>query len=356
MRAIVFVLFPVFIIACSTGEDIKTIIINEFPKNEAIIGEHVDFYPIPFCPGNIFIIDSLLLKINSNRCEDNFFYVYNKNNSEFLGSFGTKGRGPNEFLYPHTTGQYIIDNVSIKLWVHDIHQKRFDLIDVTKSIDEKRTVISDSFREPLPMIFVINAIILPNGDLIGRSMSPEGRFFYHDSKNELTKWVEYFPEVAKPPFSENDMFNLYSGPTGIKHDNSRIASALQFFKRIDVFSARLEHLFSLAFNDSPGNPEFFSNPENPMPGTLMRYYSDLYLSSRYIYALNRNVPQEKIRTRTYPATNELHVFSWDGDPVACYSLNQTLYSFTIDEENGFLFGLTRATGDELESQVVRFKL
>lgn len=149
---------------------------------------------------------------------------------------------------------------------------------------------------------------------------------------------------------------MYSGAIRINHDNSRIVSALQFFKRIDVFSVRPDHLFSLAFNDSPGNPEYYSNPENPMPGTLMRYYSDLYLSYRYIYALNRNVAQEEIRKKTYPVTNELHVFSWDGYPVASYRLNQTLYSFTIDEENDYLYGLILATRDELESQVVRFKL
>ena len=123
------------------------------------------------------------------------------------------------------------------------------------------------------------------------------------------------------------------GPVGIKPNNSKIVSALQFFKRIDVFSPETEHLFSIEFDDSPDNPEYYTNPDNPIPNTLILYFTLMHLSDNYIYLYNRN---SSIDIETIVKKPEVLVFSWEGEPVARYQLDRRISSFSVDEKNGYL--------------------
>jgi len=351
------VLFLLFIVACKTDNELETIIIKEkdFQNDETIIGEYVEISPVPLCPENILIIDSLLIIKNGDMCDDDFFYLYNKNNNNFFSSFGKRGRGPNEFLSVKMGGQYLKNDSTIKIWVHD--RRGFKLININRSIETKKIFIDDKLlyisRDFHP---IIDAFLLPNGDIVGKSLSQSGRLFYHNTYNDSTRWVEYFPKVRKLPFDENMKDNLYIGPTRISHDNSRIVSALELFKRIDVFTAKTDHLFSLAFDDSPENPDFFINPDDPIPSNLMHYYYDLFLTEKYIYALNINISEGELNKGMDSGYSELHVFSWEGKPITLYRLNHLIYSITIDEDDGYLYGLLLPNVEESNSQLARFKL
>ncbi len=355
MKIKAIVLCLLFLVACTTDDGYETIIVKEFLKDTTLIGEIIDIFPVPHCPENILILDSLLIFKNGDMCDGLFFYVYDKNSHNHLGSFGNRGRGPNEFLSIKTNGQYSLTNNSISIWVQD--RLGLKLINIARSLETKEIVVDDELlyisREFHP---IIDVFLLSNGDFTGKSLNQTGRLFYYDKENNQTSYIEYFPKVRRLPFDENMIDNLYIGPTRISNDNSKIVSALELFKRIDVFTAETDHLFSIVFDDSPENPDFFINSNDPIPGTLMHFYYDLFLTENYIYALNINMSEDKLNREVDTGYSEIHVFSWEGEPVALYRLNHLIYSVTIDEENDYLYGLLLPTGDEIESQLVRFKL
>lgn len=338
--------------SCSTKNGDKIITIDEFPENFSLKGERIHYDSVPKRPLEILLVDSLLIKRNSEISEEFLFYIYNNNNNRFLGSFGTSGRGPNEFISPSFTGQYVINDKSIGIWMQDSNKKKIELINITESLKENRLIIDESIDEPQSYPLVLDPLFFNNGDWIGRAMMGEGRFFYYYQSGDSLKWVEYFPEVEHE-VPNHMIFNMYNGPIGIKPDNSRIVSALLLFKRIDVFSPETEHLFSIVFDDSPDNPEFFSDPNDRIPNSLMHYYSDMFLTDNYIYIFNRNLSNDR---ESIVNTPELHVFTWEGEPVVYYHLDRRFSSFSVDEENGYIYALTPADTEEITSQVFRYEL
>jgi len=361
MKRILSVTSVILLLAsCSIDDKYKTIKISEFPEVISAKGEVFEYNNPPHLIANaVYIIDSLIVLKNAMD-ESDFFFLFDKNNGNLIGSFGKRGRGPNEFLYPQVYDQYKKYDDSTYIWIHDLHQKKMALVNLNKSILRNDNAVLETITEP-DATSPVEMLKLPNGNLIGRSMSSEGRFFYHDIRSDSTKWVEFFPEVENPPY-KHMMVNLYQGSTRIKPDNSKFVSALTYFKRIDVFSADEvpTHMFSYVFDDSPENPEFPSEMGQSIPGTLMNYYFDLHLTENYIYAINLNITNEELNKEKDTGYSELHVFSWDGEAVACYKLNHLIFSFSIDEKNGYLYGLALpASYEEMELSgmpLIRFEL
>jgi len=350
-----------FFASCSIEEEYRTIKISEFPEVISVKGEVFEYDNPPHLFGHeLYMIDSII--VLRNRLEESeFFYLVDKNNGEIIGSFGKRGKGPNEFLYPVFYDQFERKNDSTYMWIHDLHQRKMVLVNLNNYLLKEDPGIEKTMTQPEPVSWGLDILVLPDENLVGRSMSPEGRFFYHDVTTDSTKWVEFFPQVVDPP-DKRMMVNLYQGPTRIKPDNSKFVSALNYFKRIDVFSAEEgpTHLFSCVFDDSPENPEFPSEMDQSIPGTLMNYYFDLHLTENYIYAINVNITNEELNKEKDTGYSELHVFSWDGEAVACYKLNHLIFSFSIDEENGYLYGhaLPESYEDEEFSglPLIRFEL
>jgi len=345
----------VLFISCKNHDTYKVRIIDKFYVAKTINGEQILFEKMPSCPDYIKIIDTLIIVKNFQFCDSFVFYIYNKNSYKYISSFGTKGKGPNEFSKPKSTGQFEISDGTIKIWVYDFYKLKYKLINISQTIKQNTTIIDREFSAPKVTDVGLEVFILKNNDLIGTSMSPKGRLFYFDSRNNTTHWIDYFPKVTYPPIKEKQMHNLYVSTTKISPDHKYVVSALRLFKRIDVFNNKLEHLFSMIFRDSPKEPNFFVDKRNPIPRELVHYYTDLYLSEKYIYALNSNITQEQLSKDIDTGYSEVQVFTYSGEPVAIYKLNRFIASFAIDEENGYILGVTMPKED-LSSPFIRFKM
>ena len=67
------------------------------------------------------------------------------------------------------------------------------------------------------------------------------------------------------------------------------------------------------------------------------YYLSLRVSSEYIYALYLNkklglYPHEEGET-------EIHVFNWEGAPIARIRIPDNIIYFTVDEKHRYIYGL-----------------
>lgn len=67
----------------------------------------------------IFNVDSFL--VLGGAINTHFFYVFNNADGNFLGSFGTKGQGPNELVSCICCGQLYNAPDTVAIWVNDVN-------------------------------------------------------------------------------------------------------------------------------------------------------------------------------------------------------------------------------------------
>ena len=338
------------VVSCIPSERGNIKLIKKFPKEKYLSGELIKLEKNPLLVNDFIVVDSLIIAESAYIENDTIFSVYNKNTFRYLNSFGQKGRGPKEFLEenPIITGQYKMRNNDICIWLGDLFS--YKLVNITKSIKENKTVIERVISLPKSVgTGGDNVFVFENDDLLGTPFdSQRGRIFYYSAQTGEVKWVEYFPKVNNPPIIEKNMHNLYGGPAKLSEDKKLFVSALSLFKRIDVFDNNTNHKFSIKFNDSPKDVDLISK-------SLVRYYYDVDISKRFIYALNNNLTSEQVINGGKGAFSELQVFSIDGDPICVYKLDHLLSRIEVDEENDYILGFAYLS-DLDESRLIRYKL
>lgn len=341
---------------CRGSDNTETITIDKFPISKRLKGEFLILDTTPSCPNKITLIDTLVILKNMKwSCDNAYFYVYHRDDLSFLGSFGNEGRGPEEFTNPKLSGQAELNDKMIGIWIYNPVDRELRLINIGESCRQSNTKTVQTITAPSDAGAPLSIFHLKNNELVGTSISRNGRLFYQRGDKNTIEWVQYAPSVKRAPFDPDQLHNLYSNTTRIKPDGTRIVAALQLFKRIDIFDSKTNLLLTIAFEDSPEDPEFFTNSENPVPDDLMIYYTDLYLTDNYIYALNSNVTQKIASAEINNDLSEIHVFSWEGAPTALYKLDRFIGSFVVDEKNQAILGIT-IPEDKTNNQLVKFNL
>ncbi len=125
--------------------------ITSFPINRTLIGEALEFDPMPTCPEYLLVVGKYLVLLNSDNCDHEFFHVYDKKSLSFIGSFGTHGRGPNELVAPFTSKQ-VVDNDTVSgFWIHNQKNNRYDLVNIEKSLKRKQCIVENNYYH-LPLV------------------------------------------------------------------------------------------------------------------------------------------------------------------------------------------------------------
>ena len=106
-----------------------------------------------------------------------------------------------------------------------------------------------------------------------------------------------------------------------------------FFNQINVFSSDMKTNFSLSYQPPI---DIFETAHLPDSDFIL-YYLSLRVSSEYIYALYLNkklglYPHEEGET-------EIHVFNWEGAPIARIRIPDNIIYFTVDEKHHYIYGL-----------------
>jgi len=89
-----------FSMSCDSSYKDKVKTIDSFPINGDLTSEAVDLENMPNCPRYLFVSGKYLTLLNFDGCDKYHIHVYDKNTLQFIGAFGTNGRGPNELFAP----------------------------------------------------------------------------------------------------------------------------------------------------------------------------------------------------------------------------------------------------------------
>lgn len=288
------------------------------------------------CVSSINVVDSILLLVEN--CEENFIHAYSTNTHKYLGSFGRKGAGPSEFTFPETIGQYIQDESGTGVWITDMNKKVIKKVNVHQSLRNSSNTFSESSHIPTEAGTSTYIGFLADKTMVGTNLDGQGRlFFAKGEKYNKIEWVDYFPVVDRKHPREK-LGVLYNNVLRIKPDGSRVITALDLFKRIDVFKSGGELEFSIVFPEENNEPDV-SDPGNRMGKDTRRFYSWLNVTDNYIYALNSDMSFEEFLDGSSDKNTTLEVFDWTGKPVCRYIFDQRIYAFAVDEKNRQIFGL-----------------
>lgn len=293
---------------------------KDFPPAERLTAEKIPLHEI-FRAGELTTKGNKLI-ISSYRT-DTLLYFYSLPDLKLQASGAISGGGPGEYPQEHLV---FCSSPSDTLLVWDI------MLNLRKVyIDSTGDVHSEN-------AFNLGRIELFNNIHICR----DSIMVYFDTDNL---------EIKKRNLSDNALlgsikfekenhrdFFLYSNRGAVMANDSAIVYTYFFKDRIDIFD--LETLKLKKSILGPGEPEIISGDlKNSKAFTVNTHAGKKYFYTTY----------EKSKDRKEFV---LRVHNYNGNPVAEYSFDIFPHQYTIDEENGYIYGYN----SNFENYFLRYKI
>ena len=264
------------------------------------------------------------------------FLLFRKADNEFIKSYGTIGKGPNEFLGP---GQQVItSNGNLLAWIKDFYKNDLVLLDINAegAFPEENTRILKRLKFPksipsLRQCFVTKDSLLVAGIL---EVKHYGRFVSYDLASKETRFFGELPDVKRNAQLKE---MLYSFVSDIRPDQSRYALAMHNFNRIEIYDSQGKTICIIG--ESFDRAKKIRN-KDILQNNLIDYYTGIVATNQYIFALKidgsaKNFTKEK---EVY-----VEVFDWDGNPVHRFILQEYAQGVAYDEDSKVLYSVNHWT-------------
>ncbi len=303
---------------------------------------------------NIVLTDTLLILQTKNK--DSLFKVFGSKNLNFLGAFGIKGDGPNDFSYPYTSKQFVVDKDGIKIWMNDLWKYKLSLVNINKSLDSGKTIAEKEFKLN-PKYDFTHDLIHYNDTLFYGNHGPDQIGRSRVSKYNIGSDVEVKANLL--PVLENtdlinrsNMYALYFDYLAIKPDKTKLVSAMSSFNRIDFYDLNLNHLNAII--ETEGNEvkdvKNILHKDGNQLINMRNFYYSLYPTNKYVYALYRK-GQPVSDNGKKDINVDVRVFDWDGNPKYLLKMPNDLISISVDEKNNWIYGV-----DAYNEALYRYKV
>lgn len=326
----------------SSGDQILDMFKKKAPLSSTL---WMDFLSIPAAGWAFDIIDSLI--IMSNREDEHHFQLININNKKLVKNFGKKGRGPGEA----PSQPYII----MQSWNHgNLKTLQPDQI-YTYSIDSlinlENYLPIPFFRRDKPNFTKYMKVTeMRPGTFIGLGQFEDGMYGVIRDGKFLGSFIDYpikkeYENIDKGLLGIAYQGSIISHPDGEKCVGAFFDGGIIHFldtkKDIPVISKEivtvLPDLRPLNFG---GGGRSLTVTRDTQKG-----FVSLATTKSYVYAVYSGKPRQS------PGDicgNNLLVFSWDGEPLIHFTLDEGIYCMFVDPNDQFAYGST-SMGD-----IVRF--
>jgi hypothetical protein len=279
--------------------------------------------PVILAPSGIFIMNDRIWVIQIQK--DTLFDVFDLHDCSYLYSTGTKGAGPDEFIFPMAqTIQVDRDEFTI-----------FDNI-MLKTIEASPNGhIHVKKREKIFSTFPVNGFMKINDSLFcafadcATGMTGDFEFEFklkNIRSGEETKFGKY-PDLTTRKYQGDQKCQIYYKHSISNSSQGKFATFYSFFKFFRIYSINGESEKEIHVNIEPYGADNLDDWEK-----RNIYYERPVATSRYIYAKCD--------------TNEIQVWDWDGNPIIQYFLEHEFHSFAVSEKTGKLYAIAYSIEEE----------
>ncbi|GHT49421.1 hypothetical protein FACS189474_3260 [Bacteroidia bacterium] len=330
----IFSLVLLMLIFCRCSDHMeKTFTVTAFEETGELTAS-VQKIPVPILIPRFMCIVNDKLFIYKEK-EGKLFDIFNLPDCAFLCSDGIRGQGPNDFNLLDTRSFHVVGNT-------------FKVLESGRNI-LKTVVFEDNhlsvlYSEQVFENHASNNGFYPLADSIYLTFGNIGdlnEYGLYDKKKGTTTKTGNYPKWTtintKEPYQ---LFVTYLKTCVVRPDGKRFASFYGRFKRMRLYDNSATLLHDIDVRIEPYSKDI----EEDVKNQAVYYIGQPQVSGNYIYALCSNFQGNNPEA---PNTCELHVWNWDGEPVACYKFDRKISLIALSEKYGKIFALDRSIDDEL---------
>lgn len=321
--------------SCKEEKEIQQKIENHFIEGKTIFKNKYNVY-------NVYYVDSLILVKNIPSKENSVFSVYkNDQNFTHILDFGLNGDGPEEFENQvYYTYQFEKKLNGIKFWVYEMNKNKYSKIDLTKSIEAKKTIIDEVIRLK-PGLSLKEMFYIDEGRIVGNqdnlALKMKRLKFYSSLSNSVIKDIDIGTDIVNP--RKNDMdytqqsYNpLFLSTLRYSKSKGKLVSAMVSQDKIDVFNLEGELVKSII------NSENKIRDVDEFNKNIKAYNSDLFLGNEYIYVLYSGDSMVDYFENSTPT--KIKIYDWNYQIKYVFEMKESLNFFTVNEKSKKIIGVS----------------
>ena len=268
---------------------------------------------------------------------DSMFHYVNLKQKKYVGQFGAKGQGPDEFIHPTSLQPYDDKTVcGYDVMKQEIKMMEWDsLNNRMKSSTVKKWTDAWSFD------------VIPYGQaqFVGNGCFNDSMFAVFDNQGvPVDRAGEYpYKDENERKISVFNRALAYQGTIRVT-PKGRLAFAAMCAKMLFLYEIRDRHLvrnkvvidrYADYKPDYSGGQASYSVVHN---GKLPVCYRDLSVTESRIYALYSGRSFKDYGLAEWEC-GYIYVYDWAGNRLALYQLDLPLLCFCVDEQSGIVYGI-----------------
>lgn len=308
-------------VSCTIND--KSIIeFKSFPKKYNLKGIIVETKEI-YKGGFIETLDSLLILTNT---PDNKYqiHVYNKSTFAYMGRGGITGRGPGE-LTNALLG--VLDTCENCIWIPDYATKEISKFEIDSILNNNTYLPETSILFPENLILIFYQP-LGNGLFSATSFEPGELIIFFNYEGLLidSMTIENKINLYESEGFISNTYGIVNYYTYTIHpDLKRIAIAYSYSDHMIVINSEGDMLYkTYGPNNILQSPDK-RNPDRIVTNSFVKSNEDM------IFCLYNGKRKFDLETNFIPTFgNHIHIYNWDGHPIADLELNYDAMSFALD--------------------------
>ena len=344
MKYYIYIFLFIFLFSCRNEQqdEAKIIKFTEFPETVNVRCQVKPFAGVK--AASLFFTKDYLV-INQAWIEQGYFLkFYDKESLKFLGQTAGHGRGPGELVLPQFCS--VNSNENMVYLVDQGRNRDIFEIDIEKAVNSTDYKPQKLFEIGNEKEFVNN--FMPAGDSKFVTdfiqVSPDSTDYLYTLLNRKGQMLDAFGTM---PFERNVPRQAYANYT-IKRTilkNNKLITAFMYDDKIVCYNLNTKR--KIFETDGPDlvetEIEVHSDMWVAMNHKKTYTYMSITASDEYIFALYSGYSRTVYEESNPYGFDRVFVFDFNGNPVKCLKLDESVSDIAYDEDNNSLLGIKKDT-------------
>lgn len=318
-------------------------IIKEFPQTKGLSCYEIQTPPVLLSPVGLLLTDSAVITLDLRA--DTLFRVFKMPQYEYIGGLIRRGQGPGEETFVDPYMQRFSDNKfmyrsqeSVKFMNYNTQSRRIEQTEEVRLPDD----LFDYYH------------IFPLADsLIGVKVDKGSRkefISFNYKNNMISDFGEDFPHFGKDiKITDDDKPRLFAKANTIKPDGTAFACVYDKFPIMRIYSNTGKLQKEVRLDNGQPFPTALTKKEAAASEVenMVQDYRMIKSTDRYIFALYIGKKSKELSPGLNDFSNIIHVWDWDGNPIAELKLDKSIFTFDVCKDNAFLIASSLERMDAL---------